>query len=242
MEQLLLVQDLVKQYPGNEGVDNIGFTVERGEIVGLLGANGAGKTTTLRCIAGLYKPQKGTITIDGNKAGSEQAQRLLSFIPDSPSLYPMLTVAEHLQFKAKAFRIPPKKLEEAVLLALKEVNLESYANRPAGNLSRGQKQRVVLAAAVIQQADLYLFDEPTVGLDIPSKEWLAQWLLKNRANNKSIIVSSHSLEFVMETAQRVILIKKGRIVAESMVPSDEEQRLLWKKEVIGQLGGHLPDD
>jgi len=242
MEALLVVENLSKKYSENEGIENFSFSIKKGEIVGLLGANGAGKTTTLRCIAGLYKPQKGNIKINGYQAGTEYAQKVLSFIPDTPSLYPMLTVAELLQFKAKAFKIPSKKQKQVVLSALKEVNLESYVDRPTGNLSRGQKQRVALAAAIIQTADLYLFDEPTVGLDIPSKQWLSNWILKSKQDNKSIILSSHSLEFVIETAERVILIKKGNIIAEMKIPEDETQRLLWKKDVIKQLGGHSPDD
>lgn len=242
MGPILVVEGLSKKHSENEGIENINFLVKRGEILGLLGANGAGKTTTLRCIAGLYKPQKGYIKINGYQAGSEYAQKVLAFIPDTPSLYPMLTVAELLQFKAKAFRIPATKQKQVVFSALKEVNLESYADRPTGNLSRGQKQRVALAAAIIQEADLYLFDEPTVGLDIPSKQWLAQWLLKSKQDNKSIVLSSHSLEFVIETAQRVILIKKGNIIAEMNIPENESERLVWKKNVIKQLGGHTPDD
>ncbi|WP_419871184.1 ABC transporter ATP-binding protein [Candidatus Pristimantibacillus sp. PTI5] len=242
MKQLLHVQNLVKQYPNGEGVDDIGFSIKRGEIVGFLGANGAGKTTTLRCIAGLYKTQHGSIHIDGHGIEENQVRGMVSFIPDSPSLYPMLTVAEHLQFKAKAFRVSKHELKDKVMYALQEVNLEQYADRPAGHLSRGQKQRVMLAAAIIQEADLYLFDEPTVGLDIPSKEWLAEWLKKNSDRNKGIIISSHSLEFVMETAQRIILIKKGKLISEKGIPIDESEKGAWRQEVIKELGGSQEHD
>ncbi|MGO4182967.1 ABC transporter ATP-binding protein [Paenibacillus sp. MCAF9] len=241
MKQLLHVQNLVKLYPNGDGVNNIEISIEHGEIVGFLGANGAGKTTTLRCIAGLYKPQNGSIKIDGYHLDEKQSQGKIAFIPDSPSLYPMLTVAEHLQFKAKAYRIPKSDLKAKIMYALQEVNLEQYADRPTGNLSRGQKQRVMLAAAVIQDADLYLFDEPTVGLDIPSKEWLADWLRRSRDRRKGIIISSHSLEFVMETAQRIILIKSGRLIGEKKVPITELDRGPWRSDVIKELGGKFEE-
>ncbi|MFJ7931529.1 ABC transporter ATP-binding protein [Peribacillus sp. NPDC096448] len=239
---MLTLNNIVKQYENGDGINNISFSVKSGEIVGLLGANGAGKTTTLRCICGLYSVEEGEVNLFGSSPNTNQSRKLTVFIPDSPYLYPTLTVAEHLQFKAKAFGVPKSELRAKVQEALKEVNLESYADRPSGNLSRGQKQRILLAAAYLQEASLYLLDEPTVGLDIPSKQWLAQWLKKNAENQKSVIISSHSLDFVMETANRVILIQQGKIVNLHTVPTQETLLEPWRKAIIRELGGHIEDE
>jgi ABC-2 type transport system ATP-binding protein len=167
---------------------------------------------------------------------------MITFLPDNPSLYPTLTVAEHLQFKAKAFRTPKELLRKKVEYALEVVNLESYADRYAGNLSRGQKQRVLLAGAILQDAELYLLDEPTVGLDIPSKQWLTQWVKKNAENQKSVLISSHSLDFILETAHRVLLLKDGKIMGERYIPSNHEEIDSFCKQVIRDLGGVVEDD
>lgn len=240
MNQLLEVRGLVKRFPGGEGVSGVDLHIKKGEIIGFLGANGAGKTTTLRCIAGFYRPEEGEILVGGHKPGSSTAQYITAFIPDNPALYPVLTVAEHLQFRAKAFGAKGKVMKDKVQNALREVKLEEYADRPTGNLSRGQKQRVILAGAIIQEAEVYLFDEPTVGLDIPSKQWLAEWIRQLAAVGKGVMISSHSLDFVSETAQRVLLLHKGRLIGEKEVPSVETARSGWNEEVISILRRGAP--
>lgn len=242
MSPILQVIGLVKQFPGGEGVDDISFHIDGGETVGFLGANGAGKTTTLRCLAGLYRPDQGNISVRGNNPGSVQAQYSTVFIPDNPFLYPLLTAGEHLQFRAKAFGISGKKVKETVLEVLQKVKLEEYIDRPTGNLSRGQKQRIILAGALIQNADLYLFDEPTVGLDIPSKQWLAQWVRQLGNEQKAVMISSHSLDFVSETADRVLLLRKGKLISEKIVPTNETELISWNKEVTTSLGGWNDND
>lgn len=236
---MLTVKNLEKKYSNGDGVHHISFSIEAGEVVGLLGANGAGKTTTLRCITGLYLPDSGDIRIRGAYPGSVEAQKSTAFIPDTPYLYPTLTVAEHLQFKAKAFGTAMEELEDKVCHALGEVGLEEYADRLSGNLSKGQKQRVMLAAAILQEADLIIFDEPTVGLDIPSKQWLAHWIKKNALDHKSILISSHSLDFVRETASRVMLIEQGELKSSKPVPKDQSHLQAWSNGIIEELGGVL---
>ncbi|AHD04311.1 ABC transporter ATP-binding protein [Paenibacillus larvae] len=236
---MLTVNNLEKRYSNGDGVHNISFSVEAGEIVGLLGANGAGKTTTLRCITGLYLPDTGDIRIRGAYPGSVEAQKATAFIPDTPYLYPTLTVAEHLQFKAKAFGTAKEHLEDKVYHVLEEVGLEKFSDRLSGNLSKGQKQRVMLAAAILQEADLIIFDEPTVGLDIPSKQWLAHWIKKNAMDKRSILISSHSLDFVIETTYRVILIEQGELKSSKPVPKGKAELQAWCNGIIEELGGVL---
>lgn len=234
--EILQVSDLTKKYANGEGVERLSFFVHKGEIVALLGPNGAGKTTTIRCIAGLYEPDRGEIRIGGFRPGSTNAQQMIALIPDHPYLYPTLTVAEHVQFRARAFNVPKNRLKEKVLSALAEVNMDGMADRICGQLSRGQKQRVLLAGAIVRHASLYILDEPTVGLDIPSKQWLAEWLAAQANRQGAALVSTHSLEFVLETAHRVLLIRDGCLVREMAVPRNPEEWPAWRDEVIRVLG------
>lgn len=239
--KIMQVKNLTKKYHNGEGIDQLSFSIHAGEIVALLGPNGAGKTTTIRCITGLYKSDNGDIEINGLRPGDNRVQRMVTLLPDQPYLYPSLTVAEHLQFRAKAFNIK-ENIQEKVQEALKKVNMEGKADRITGQLSRGQKQRAVLAGAIIQDALLYILDEPTVGLDIPSKQWLSQWLI-NKAKNEgaAALVSTHSLDFVLETAHRVLLIRDGILIKEIDVPENQKDYLAWKQEVIDLLGDWSDD-
>ena len=234
--ELLTVRDLVKEYRNGDGVHGLTFAVKRGEVVALLGPNGAGKTTTIRCIAGMFRPDRGEILIGGHRAGTAAALEQVALIPDQPHLYPMLTVAEHLQFRARSIKVGKQELRNRVIQALAEVNMEALADRESGQLSKGQKQRVILAGAVLQEASVYLMDEPTVGLDIPSKKWLAEWIRRKAKEQAAVLVSTHSLEFVMETAQRVLLIRDGTLMTEMKVPLASDERQSWKDEVIRKLG------
>lgn len=239
--EIVSVKDLVKKYRNGDGVHGLSFGVKKGEVVALLGPNGAGKTTTIRCIAGMFQPDRGEIRIGGYKAGTAEALELVALIPDQPHLYPVLTVAEHLQFRARSMKVGKRALRDKVMQALAEVHMEALADRVSGQLSKGQKQRVVLAGAVLQEAAVYLLDEPTVGLDIPAKQWLADWIKRKAAAQAAVLVSTHSLEFVIETAQRVLLIRDGALMAEMDVPTSSEELQSWKDEVIGTLGAWSDD-
>lgn len=235
------INGLTKKFANGDGVEQVTLSVRKGEIVALLGPNGAGKTTTLRCLTGMYKPDQGSLLLEGFPAGSVQAQKITAFIPDHPYLYPALTVGEHVQFRARAFHVDRKCLKEKVLQALTDVHLEQLVDRMSGELSRGQKQRVLLAGAAVQDAKLYVLDEPTVGLDIPAKQWLAKWLRTKAQQQCAILVSTHSLEFVLETAHRVLLIQGGCMASEMAVPKEEATWPKWKQEVIRALGEWTDD-
>lgn len=202
----------------------------------LLGPNGAGKTTTIRCLTGLYKPDGGEILIEGFPPGHSHVQKQVALIPDQPYLYPDLTAAEHVQFRARGYHKGLKQIKEKVYGALKEVHMEKKMNELCGRLSRGQKQRVVLAGAIVQDASLFILDEPTVGLDIASKQWLSDWLRQKSSQGGSVFVSTHSLEFVLDTASRVVLIRDGAIMKNMDVPQLKEEQSEWRAEVIQLLG------
>ncbi|MBR3380314.1 MAG: ABC transporter ATP-binding protein [Bacillus sp. (in: Bacteria)] len=230
------VQNVSKRYSNGDGIEGRSFSIEAGEVVALLGPNGAGKTTTIRCLTGLYQPDQGEILIEGFPPGHSHVQKQVALIPDQPYLYPDLTVAEHVQFRARGYHKGLKQIKEKVFEALKEVHIEMKMNELCGRLSRGQKQRVVLAGAIVQDASLFILDEPTVGLDIPSKQWLSDWLIQKSLQGGSVLVSTHSLEFVLDTASRVILIRDGAIMKSIAVPKRQEEQMKWRAEVIQLLG------
>ncbi|MCC9089564.1 MULTISPECIES: ABC transporter ATP-binding protein [Bacillus] len=230
------VQNVSKRYSNGDGIEDLSFSIEAGEVVALLGPNGAGKTTTIRCLTGLYQPDQGKILIEGFPPGHSHVQKQVALIPDQPYLYPELTVAEHVQFRARGYHKDLKQIKEKVFEALKEVHMEMKMNELCGRLSRGQKQRVVLAGAIVQDASLFILDEPTVGLDIPSKQWLSDWLIQKSRQGGSVLVSTHSLEFVLDTASRVILIRDGDIMKSIDVPQLKEEQIKWRAEVIQLLG------
>ncbi|WP_017471325.1 ABC transporter ATP-binding protein [Amphibacillus jilinensis] len=234
---MLEVAGLTKAYRQGEGIFNIDFQAAPGTIVGIIGANGAGKTTLLRCIVGLLKQDAGVIDIAGNRPGTEAAKCLTAFVPDHPHLFPSLTVAEHILFKAKAFGVPRDKLEESVGQALEVVGLSAYADRTSGSLSKGQKQKVMLASAYQHQAQLFVLDEPTNGLDIPSRQWLAKWLVDQKAKGKTILVSSHSLDFIKDVADSCLMLHKGKSQGVDQVPQAQSGKLAWGDHVIQRLGG-----
>ncbi|MBM7541072.1 ABC transporter ATP-binding protein [Amphibacillus cookii] len=234
---MLDVGGLTKAYRQGEGIFDIHFQATSGTIVGIIGANGAGKTTLLRCIAGLLKPDAGSIEIAGNQPGTEAGKCLTAFVPDQPHLFPSLTVVEHIQFKAKAFGVPSDKLEESVGQALEAVGLSAYADRTSGSLSKGQKQKVMLASAYQHQAQLFVLDEPTNGLDIPSRQWLAKWLVDQKAKGKTILVSSHSLDFIKDVADSCLMLRKGKSQGVDQVPQAQDEKIAWGDQVIQRLGG-----
>lgn len=239
---MLTVERLNKTYKNGDGIKNLTFNIERGQIVALLGPNGAGKTTTIRCIVGLYSPLSGHIYINGKKPGTLDIQKATAFIPDTPHLYPSLTISEHVQFKARAYNVPKDKIKDTVHKALREVDIYDLRDRQCGQLSKGQKQRVILASAIVQDADLFVLDEPTVGLDIPSKQWLSKWLREKAENNKSVLISTHSLEFALEVAGRICLIKNGKLIKDIMIPDEDKKWGEFREQIISCIGGNPKND
>lgn len=234
---MLNVKNVNKIYQQGEGINNVSFQLAPGTIMGVLGANGAGKTTLLRCIAGLLRPSSGSIKIKDNLPGSINAKILTAYVPDQTYLFPSLTIAEHVQFKAKLFGLPKNEIKTHVNKALEAVELTEFADRTSGSLSKGQKQKVMLASAYLQHAELYIFDEPTNGLDIPSKQWLANWIISQKMKGKMVIVSSHSLDFIKEVADSCLLIKKGELKGILNVPLEDSEKNNWGNEIIKLLGG-----
>jgi ABC-2 type transport system ATP-binding protein len=208
------VQHLTKHYGPVTAVEDVSFRVERGEIFGFLGPNGAGKTTTMRILTGYMPPTEGKAVVAGFDVLEQplEAKRRTGYLPETPPLYPDMTVAEYLGFVAKIKGVPSAERKDRIKAVMERTRVVDMANRQCGKLSKGYKQRVGLAQALIHNPDVLILDEPTAGLD-PKQIIETRQLIKELAGDHTIILSTHILPEVAQTCQRVGIINKGKIVA-----------------------------
>jgi ABC-2 type transport system ATP-binding protein len=195
-------------------VDDLSFEVAAGEIVGLIGPNGAGKTTTLRSLSGILRPTSGRVRIDGHDIveDSLEAKRRLAFMPDEPHLFEYLTVAEHLQLVARLYSV--EDIDRRARALLEELELDGKQESLPGELSRGMRQKVVIACGLVRNATTLLFDEPLTGLDPIGIRRMRETILERGRNGAAILLSSHLLHLVEEICSRVIIMDRGRKVAD----------------------------
>jgi gliding motility-associated transport system ATP-binding protein len=208
------VQHLTKRYGRVTAVDDVSFRVERGEILGFLGPNGAGKTTTMRILTGFMPATEGKAIVAGFDVFDQpiEAKRRTGYLPETPPLYPDMSVIEYLDFVAKIKGVPSSGRRERVLHAMDRTRIADMANRLCSKLSKGYRQRVGLAQALIHNPDVLILDEPTAGLD-PKQIIETRELIKELAGDHTVILSTHILPEVSQTCQRVVIINKGRVVA-----------------------------
>jgi gliding motility-associated transport system ATP-binding protein len=208
------VQNLTKRYGPVTAVDGVSFRVERGEILGFLGPNGAGKTTTMRILTGYMPATEGKAVVAGFDVFDQaiEAKRRTGYLPETPPLYPDMTVMEYLAFVAKIKGVPPADQKQRVRAVMERTHVADMANRLCSKLSKGYKQRVGLAQALIHNPDVLILDEPTAGLD-PKQINETRLLIKELAGDHTIILSTHILPEVSQTCQRVVIINKGKVVA-----------------------------
>jgi ABC-2 type transport system ATP-binding protein len=195
-------------------VDDLSFAVASGEIVGLIGPNGAGKTTTLRALAGILRPTSGHVLIDGHDLIDDaiEAKRRLAFMPDEPHLFEYLTVEEHLRLTARLYSLTDFEPRAAALL--EELELKGKEQSLPGELSRGMRQKVVIACGLIRRATTLLFDEPLTGLDPIGIRRMRNTIVARARNGAAILLSSHLLHLVEEVCSRVIIMDHGRKIAD----------------------------
>ena len=212
---MLEVFQLVKEYKNLRAVDDLSFTIRPGEIVGLLGPNGAGKTTALRCIAGILRPTYGTITINGFDLLRDlgRAKAGLAFVPEVPSLYELLTVDEHLRFVAMCFNRLDR-YEEMGDMLLKRYNLFEKKTALVATLSKGMKQKLAIACAFVHEANVFLLDEPVIGIDPAGVAQMKAELHRARDAGCAILVSTHLLDTAERLCDRVIIVARGKKLAE----------------------------
>jgi ABC-2 type transport system ATP-binding protein len=214
---MIEVQHLTKRYGPTTAVDDVSFRVEKGEILGFLGPNGAGKTTTMRVLTGYMPPTEGKAVVAGYDVFEKplEAKQRTGYLPETPPLYPEMTVREYLTFVAnlKLGALPKSQRRSRVDTAMKKTHVDDMANRHCSKLSKGYRQRVGLAQALIHDPEVLILDEPTAGLD-PKQIIETRDLIRGLAGDHTIILSTHILPEVAQTCQRVVIINRGRVVAE----------------------------
>jgi gliding motility-associated transport system ATP-binding protein len=208
------VQHLTKRYGRVTAVDDVTFRVERGEILGFLGPNGAGKTTTMRILTGYIPATEGKAIVAGFDVFDQpiEAKRRTGYLPETPPLYPDMSIVEYLTFVSKIKGVPAADRRSRVQQVMQRTRIDDMANRLCSKLSKGYRQRVGLAQALIHNPDVLILDEPTAGLD-PKQIIETRQLIKQLAGDHTIILSTHILPEVSQTCQRVVIINKGRVVA-----------------------------
>ena len=208
------VENLRRTYDDFVAVDNLSFSVAPGEIVGLIGPNGAGKTTTLRSLAGILRPTAGRIRIDGHDIVSDpiEAKRRLAFMPDEPHLFEYLTVEEHLRLVARLYTVDH--FEDRWRSLMRELELTGKEKALPGELSRGMRQKVVIACGLVRQATTLLFDEPLTGLDPIGIRRMRETIVARAKDGASVLLSSHLLHLVEEVCTRVIIMAAGKKIAD----------------------------
>jgi ABC-2 type transport system ATP-binding protein len=211
---LIEVQHLTKRYGRFTAVDDVSFRVERGEIFGFLGPNGAGKTTTMRILTGYMPATEGKAIVAGFDVFDQpiEAKRRTGYLPETPPLYHDMTVKDYLTFVAKIKGVPSNERTQRIHGIMVKTRIDDVASKLCARLSKGYKQRVGLAQALIHNPDVLILDEPTAGLD-PKQIIETRELIKDLAGDHTIILSTHILPEVSQTCQRVVIINKGRVVA-----------------------------
>lgn len=208
------VQNLSKSYSGFRAVQNLNFKVDRGEIVGFLGPNGAGKSTTMKILAGYLPPTDGQVKVAGFDVVSEslEVRRRIGYMPENVPLYNDMRVNEFLRFRAKLKQVPGSRIKERLDAVRQLCSLQDVDRKIIGTLSKGYRQRVALADALVHDPDLLILDEPTIGLD-PHQIRAVRELIKDLGKKHTILLSTHILSEVEMTCNRVLIINRGRIEA-----------------------------
>lgn len=211
---MIEVKNLVKQYGNHRAVNKISFTVEKGKIYGLLGPNGAGKSTTMNIITGCLAATSGSVTIDGHDIFEEpiEAKKLIGYLPEIPPLYTDMTPTEYLTFIAEAKGLRGFDITGQVREVIEVTGLEEYQNRLIKNLSKGYRQRVGIAQAMLGNPEVIILDEPTVGLD-PKQILEIRDLIRRLGETKTVILSSHILAEISAVCEHIMIISRGNLVA-----------------------------
>jgi ABC-2 type transport system ATP-binding protein len=228
---MIKVENLTKKFGSVKAVDDLSFEIHSGEVLGFLGPNGAGKTTTMRMLTGFLSSDKGKIVIDGVDIEKDPiaAQKKIGYLPENNPLYKNMQVAEFLDLAASLHQIPVEKKAEAFDFVVKAVGIEKVFYRPIGELSKGYKQRVGIAAALIHKPQIIIMDEPTEGLD-PNQRAEIRQLIKDLAKEHTIILSTHVMQEASAVCSRLLIISQGKLVADGT--ADDLSKLSQKERVL----------
>jgi ABC-2 type transport system ATP-binding protein len=234
---MIEVENLSKRYGPTLAVSGVSFNVQKGEVLGFLGPNGAGKTTTMRVITGFFPPTSGKVRVAGYDVVDEplEAKRRTGYLPETPPVYPDMTVVEYLAFVARVKGVSRRDLKGRLDDIVEKCAVGNVRNRQIGKLSKGYRQRVGLAQALIHNPDVLVLDEPTAGLD-PKQIIETRELIKGLAGQHTVILSTHILPEVSKTCQRVVVINAGQIVAVG-TPNELTRRLQGFETVLITVEG-----
>ena len=222
---MISTKNVTKYFGGFQALKDISFEINKGEIVGFLGQNGAGKTTLMRILTSYLPATSGEVKIGGNDVvgNSLAVRRKIGYLPETPPLYSNMTVNDYLEFAAQMKDVPGRQQHKQMDRVLEECNIGNVKNKTIGNLSKGYRQRVGIAQAIINEPEVLILDEPTSGLD-PIQNLQVRKLIKSLRHERTVILSTHILSEIEQIAQRVLIIKSGRIIV------DESLDLLLKNQ------------
>lgn len=234
---MIEVNNLVKQYGDHIAVDHLSFKVEKGQIYGFLGPNGAGKSTTMNIMTGYLSATSGEVIINGYNIFEEpeEAKKCIGYLPEMPPLYMDMTPLEYLKFVAELKKIPKKDQMQMIVDVMKLVKITEYSNRLIRNLSKGYKQRVGLAQAIIGYPEIIILDEPTVGLD-PKQIIEIRDLIKELSKKHTVILSSHIMQEISAVCDYILIIAHGKLVA-SDTPDNLSKLMLGSNEIELMIRG-----
>ena len=220
---MIQVENLTRRYGDFNAVDDVNFSIGRGEVVGLLGHNGAGKTTIMKMLTGFLEPTAGTINIDGLIIGRDTTtiQSRIGYLPENCPVWPEMTVIDYLDYQAALHGLPESQRKTAIVKAIRRTALKEKAASPIQTLSRGYRQRVGVAQAILHDPHIVILDEPTNGLD-PTQIRQMRDLIRELSQTATVIVSTHILQEVQAVCERVLILRAGRLVVDSRL--DELQR------------------
>ncbi len=238
---MIEVSNLTKRYAGRTAVDDLSFTVARGEIVGLLGPNGAGKSTTMRILSSFMPATSGTVRVAGFDVfhAADEVRRRIGYMPENNPLYPEMRVREYLKFRARLKGLGWKKSRERVSTVMEQCGLTDVGRRIIGQLSKGYKQRVGLADALVHEPELIILDEPTIGLD-PQQIRSVRQLIKSLAGKHTVLISTHILPEVEMMCSRVFIMLGGKILAAD-TPGNLQHRMAGGSQVIAEIAAPAAD-
>jgi ABC-2 type transport system ATP-binding protein len=213
---VITVQNLTRRYGEFIAVDGVSFQIGRGEVVGLLGHNGAGKTTIMRMLSGFLEPTQGSIQIDNLTMGPNTAaiQQRIGYLPENCPAWPEMTVSEFLEFQAELHNVPPDRRPHAIATAVRRTEIADRVTQSIQTLSRGYRQRVGVAQAILHSPDIIILDEPTNGLD-PTQILHMRALIRELSQSATVIVSTHVLQEVQAVCERVLIVRAGRKVVDA---------------------------
>ncbi len=238
---MIEVANLTKRYPGHVAISDLSFTVDRGEIVGLLGPNGAGKSTTMRILSCFMPATSGTARVAGLDVfhNSDEVRRQIGFMPENNPLYTEMRVREYLKFRARIKGLHGGRMRERVDTVLQQCGLTDVSRKMIGVLSKGYRQRVGLADALVHEPQLIILDEPTIGLD-PDQIRSVRQLIKDLGKKHTVLISSHILPEVEMTCSRVLIMRGGKILAAD-TPANLSKTMSHGSQVIAEIAAPIED-